>query len=87
MNFKDDYHDKSYCYNVAVGFDCFVNALLKGSCRETLSSRCWRNSTKYWYARALRHVLDFIFRPFENDHCYQSYLYALRHGDCPKVED
>ena len=83
---KSEYLDKSYLYNVAVGFDCFVNALLRGSCRETLSSRCYRNSTKYWYARVARCFLDLIFLPWEKEHCKASYLYALQHGDCPKVE-
>ena len=65
---------KEYIHRVAVSADQFVNVLLGGNIDETLSSRCFRNSQKYWYAAVARVVLDLIFRPCGKDHCYQAYL-------------
>lgn len=79
------YLNDSYLYNVAVGFDCFVNALIGGTCRETLSSRTYRNAQKYWYAKLMMYFLDFIFRPWEKEHCKASYEFAYKHGDCPSI--
>lgn len=64
----------NHCKEIAIAVDQLINTLLGGWSDETLSSRCYRNSKKYWYAEVGRVILDFIFRPFGKDHCYQSYL-------------
>lgn len=76
----------SYLYNVALSFDCFVNALFNGSFRESLSSRCYRLSKQgFWYAKVFEKVLNFIFSPWDKEHCKESYEAALARGDAPKI--
>lgn len=64
---------KTYTVNVLIGIDQLANTLINGYPDETLSSRCYRNSKKYWYANAARICLDFVFRPFGKEHCKTSY--------------
>ena len=78
--------NKSYLYEVAVGFDKFINAVLFGRASETLSSRCYRNAQKYWYAKAMMYFLDFIFKPWDESHCKESYENCYAKGECPKAE-
>lgn len=65
---------KEYIKNVLISVDQLVNTLLCGRPDETLSSRLYRNSRKYWYARLGMKVVDFIARPCGKEHCYNAYL-------------
>lgn len=69
---------KEYVFNVAVGLDQLCNTVLGGHPDETISSRCYRNSTKYWYAKAARWVLDLLFSPWGDEHCKQAYETELK---------
>ncbi len=64
---------KTYIFNIAVGFDQLANTFIAGYPDETMSSRCYRNSQKYWYANVGRAILDFLFRPFGKEHCKGAY--------------
>lgn len=74
---------KRYFKDILIGIDQTANAICFGAPDETLSSRCYRHSGKYWYARVLKEVLDFVFSPFGRDHCYQSYLSEIQRNHFP----
>lgn len=65
---------KKYIKNVLISLDQLVNTVLCGRPDETLSSRLYRNSQKYWYARLGMKLLNFIARPCGKEHCYNAYL-------------
>lgn len=65
---------KQYVKNVLIALDQLINTVIGGRPDETMSSRCYRNAQKYWYARGGQIVLDFIFRPWGKNHCYESYM-------------
>ena len=62
-----------YLLNLLIAFDQLINTVLGGNPDETLSSRCYRNAQKYWYARWAQAVLDLVFRPWGADHCKVAY--------------
>ncbi len=62
-----------YFLNLGIALDQLVNSVFKGHPDETLSSRCYRNACKYWYARWAMRMLDFLFRPWGADHCKRAY--------------
>ena len=64
---------KFHAWQILVGIDQLVNAILGGYADETLSSRCYRNAQKYWYAKLGQKILDLIFLPFGREHCKQAY--------------
>lgn len=64
----------SYIKNVLIGVDQLANTVICGRPDETLSSRCYRNAQKYWYAKLGMFILDLIFRPWGKNHCYESYM-------------
>lgn len=68
---------KKYIFNVAIAVDQLVNSIFNGHPDETLSSRCYRLSERYWYARTARVVLDFLFKPWGPNHCYEAYKSEL----------
>ena len=65
---------KWHTKQILIGIDQLINTFLGGWSDETLSSRCYRNAQKYWYAKIGQIILDFIFRPWGKNHCYESYL-------------
>lgn len=69
---------KTYALNVAIAVDQLANAIIFGNPDETLSSRCYRNSQKYWYAECCRKVLDLMFRPWGPEHCRNAYESELK---------
>lgn len=62
-----------YIKDVLIGIDQLINAIFCGNVDETLSSRCYRNAQKYWYAKIAMYILDFIFKPWDKEHCKESY--------------
>ena len=63
----------TYLLNIAIAVDQLLNTVFKGYPDETLSSRCYRLSGRYWYAALARRALDFLFRPWGPNHCYEAY--------------
>ena len=72
--------------NLLIAIDQLANTIFNGNPDETLSSRCYRNSQKYWYANWARIVLDFVFRPFGKEHCKTAYKSELTRKHNFKVE-
>ena len=52
----------------------FLNVLLfNGDSNHSISGDAWR-----FKRERLRKVLDFVFRPFEKDHCFKAHLSDVR---------
>ena len=65
---------RHYLIRVGDAFSQLVNTvILNGEPNESISGRCWRLRHKPVWKQA-RIVIDFIFSPFEKDHCQASYL-------------
>ena len=69
---------KRRALNLLVALDQFLFCVLTlghASPDEPISAATWRwESSGRLRGRLLRPVIDFVFRPFESDHCYQSWL-------------
>lgn len=84
---------RAYLHNVGIAVDQLVNAGLCGYPDETMSSRTWRLSLRYtlqgkkryWYAEALRRLIDLIFRPCGANHCQKAYEAELTRKHCPST--
>jgi hypothetical protein len=50
---------RSYLINLLIGLDQVGNAILGGTPRETISSRCTRGQNK-WYWKWLAYILNWI---------------------------
>lgn len=74
---------KWHIYQILIGVDQLANVFLGGWADETLSSRCYRNAQKYWYAKLGQQILDFIFRPFGKHHCEMAYLSEKERRQAP----
>lgn len=75
--------------NVLIAFDQLLWTLLTlghGSPDETISAAAWRME---WQGKpagmVLRPVIDFLFRPFERDHCRKAYNAEFRRLQLPKI--
>ncbi len=69
---------------VALAFDCLVNALLRGWHHETLSSRAWRAWVyERMFGRIARPVIDilFIWQSGRMDHCQRHYDAEVARAD------
>lgn len=65
---------KDWGFSIAYGLDLTINAVFRGSPRETISSRCYRLNHIPEY-RALEVIINTLAYPFDGtDHCRQSYL-------------
>lgn len=74
---------RRYIRQIAIAADQLVNTLLGGYADETLSARCYRLSGRYWYAKALRAVLDFVLSPRRRDHCFEAYQSEVKRRQLP----
>lgn len=51
----------------------------------TISANAWRIDQKgYWYGKALRCVIDFMFLPFGKNHCFEAYQSESNRSHLPK---
>lgn len=68
-----------WAWQCVVALDCLINAFVfRGWASETISSRAWRlRAHPFW--GALRLLVDWLFSPFEQDHCLDSYR-SVREG-------
>lgn len=63
-----------------------VLSLGNGSPDETISAAAWRMEQQGKLAgQALRPLIDFLFRPFERDHCRKAYIAEFQKLQLPKV--
>jgi|GEM_PF-2068461 len=74
----------AWTFHVIYTLDLFLNALIKGSPLETISSRCYRLDY-IWQYRVCEIALNAIARPFVGpEHCKQSYLNLVEGTYLPK---
>lgn len=77
----DDY---AYWREVALAFDCFANAALRGWHHETLSSRAWRAWERgLTFGRIFRPVIDWLFswQRHPEGHCAAHYRAEVERAD------
>ena len=72
----------NYIYRLAVAVDQLLNvAICNGEPDETMSSVAYRMERDGRFWGFMRPIIDFIFRPFEKDHCrlaYESEIIGLQ---------
>jgi len=65
----------AYILNTLIAIDQLVNVVIcNGSPDETMSSVAYRMERDGRFWGFMRPVIDFIFAPFESEHCYTSYV-------------
>ena len=73
--------------NFLIALDQLAYVLLTlgaGHPDETLSAAAWRTEQKgRILGRIFRTVIDFLFRPFERDHCWRSFEAERERGQLP----
>ena len=67
----------SYLQMVLIALDQLANAILCGSCDETLSARCYREK------RHLRYVIDTLFF-WQKNHCKMAYESEILRKQLPE---
>lgn len=80
-----------YILNLLIALDQLINTLIGGYPDETLSASAWLGEQQgKMIPRIMRPVIDFLFIPFERDHCRKAFE-AERRGvqlpgemQCPK---
>lgn len=73
--------------HILIAFDQFIFCLLTLGWSwpdETISARCYRaEQLGKWYGKVFRPFFDFIFSPFEDNHCYESYMSEITRSHLP----
>lgn len=70
----------NYILRVLIALDQLVNTLIGGDPDETLSSAAYRSEKNgHFWGRVWRPTVDFLFSPFQKDHCFNAYL-AEKYG-------
>lgn len=68
---------KKRILHILIAFDQFVFCIMTlgwSHPDETISSALWRYQNKSWFAYYGRIFVDWLFSPFEDDHCFRAYL-------------
>ena len=71
----------NYVKNVLIGADQLLNAILCGSCDESLSSRAYRLDKER--GRKWPRLLIDALLWFDKDHCHQAYLSEIERKQLP----
>ena len=72
---------KAYLLRVLVSLDVLAMSLLNGKQGETLSAAAWSLEQSGHFFGFWRPVIDWLFSPFESDHCANQWLTENRHGN------
>lgn len=73
-----------YLLNVLIAFDQPINTLIGGYPDETLSASAWLGEQQgRIIPKIMRPVIDFLFLPFESDHCRRAYESEFNHTQRP----
>lgn len=65
---------KKYGWNLLIAMDQLLNTALFGHPDETFSARTHRKAQAgQWFWRALRRVINLLFRWESKDHCWEAY--------------
>lgn len=76
---------KRYLLNVLIALDQLVNALIGGYPDETLSASAYIGEQQgRLLPRFFRPAIDFLFRPFERNHCRNAYLAEVKGLQMPR---
>lgn len=74
-----------YILNVLIAADQLVNTLIGGYPDETLSASAWLGERDGKIGgRIFRPVIDFLFLPFERDHCKRAFESEFQFTQRPK---
>lgn len=73
-----------YILNILIALDQLVNTLVGGYPDETLSASAYLGEQQgKLFPRILRPVIDFIFIPFERDHCRKAAMAEINRVQVP----
>lgn len=74
-----------YFKNLLIAIDQLINAILGGSCDETISALCFRKSQEkgHYFYKILKFILDICLSPIKQDHCEQAYLSEVYRKQLP----
>lgn len=74
-----------YFKNLLIAIDQLINAILGGSCDETISALCFRKSQEkgHYFYKILKFILDVCLSPIKQDHCEQAYLSEVYRKQLP----
>jgi len=78
---------KQRIFNMLVALDSFALVWLtlgKSWPAETISSAAYRSELYGGYFGFARKYIDLLFSPLEDDHCRQSWLYAINKRNLPE---
>ena len=73
----------SWRHQLLLALDQGVNALILGYADETISARCWRMQARSRFWRRMLRLVDWLFAPWERDHCYTSWRSEQRGTQLP----
>lgn len=63
-----------YLLNILIAIDQMMNALIGGAPDETLSASAYLGEREdKILAKIARPIIDFLFRPFEKEHCKKAF--------------
>ena len=73
-----------YILNLLIALDQLVNTLIGGYPDETLSASAYLGEQQgKFFPKLFRPVIDFLFLPFEKNHCRQAYMAELNRWQSP----
>ena len=76
---------KTYILNILIALDQLVNALIGGSPDETLSASAYQGELQgKVLPRIFRLIIDFVFWPFEKNHCFEAWLAEMTRAQLPE---
>jgi len=74
----------TYLLNVLIAFDQLINTLIGGYPDETISASAWLGEQQgRIIPKIMRPVIDFLFLPFESNHCCKAFYAERRRTQLP----
>lgn len=73
--------------NMLIALDCFVLSVCtlgKAFPGETISSAAFRAELHMQWFGCVRPVIDWLFSPFEDQHCFKAWMYARDKYNLPE---
>lgn len=75
----------NYLFRVLISIDQLINVVVcNGEPDETMSSAAWRMERDKRFWGFMRPVIDWMFSPWEKQHCWNAYKVELVRGQYPK---
>jgi len=77
----------NYIYRTLIAIDQLLNVVIcNGEPDETMSSAAYRMEQQGRFWGFMRPVIDFLFTPFEKNHCQSSFEAEVMHLHSPEAE-